>query len=153
MLHLFATDNLDPIARAPKPFTILRWNHVRSAHLSRRFLGGDSWCSKRRRADGERERPLLSLRFLMVGDTSRRLFTLQTRTECSYSGHTAYKLLTRDKRKSRYLRITLAIQGNTSEDSTCHSGSDVEGLWDPLHLYSYGMGSAEVGAHSYKQVA
>ena len=49
---------------------------LRSAHLSRRFLGGDSWRSKRRRADGERERPPLSVRFLMVGDTSRRLFTL-----------------------------------------------------------------------------
>lgn len=55
---------------------VLCRGHPGSVHLSRRFLGGDSWRSNWRRADGERERPPLSARFLMVGDTSRLLFTL-----------------------------------------------------------------------------
>ena len=46
-------------------------------YLSRRLMGGDRRRSKRRRADGDRD--CLLARFLMVGDTSRRFFTLHAR--------------------------------------------------------------------------
>ncbi len=49
------------------------------SYLSRRLMGGDRRRSKRRRADGERD--CLLSRFLMVGDTSRRFFTLHARSD------------------------------------------------------------------------
>ena len=47
-------------------------------YLSRRLMGGNRRRSERRRADGDRD--CLLARFLMVGDTSRRFFTLHARS-------------------------------------------------------------------------